>query len=247
MKMKNIRKKIVSTTLAAIISVSSFAGTIGNVSADNTPTATYSFKMVYGGLPYDQIYIDDCGFVNMYKDKDGNWDSKNWDFIYAKTQTGTGRYHINLLVVPKRNTDPILFYYDTMRSKTNKYTFENRDIQTQAFSYDIYKNNKGKWELVKGSMKNTGPYRMTLDKGHNYEVGPSSKINILGDVNNDKNIDVADITKIAAHIKGKKILSAFERKVADVKPALAASGEQDINVTDIELIAAHIKGKKRII
>ena len=59
-----------------------------------------------------------------------------------------------------------------------------------------------------------------------------------GDVNYDGEINISDITLIAAHIKGKRILSDDARKRADV------NGDGCINVTDIIKIAAHIKGKR---
>ena len=61
-----------------------------------------------------------------------------------------------------------------------------------------------------------------------------------GDVNNDGNINVTDIVKIAAHIKSKKILSETAQKAADV------NDDNKINVTDISIIAAHIKGIRAI-
>lgn len=61
---------------------------------------------------------------------------------------------------------------------------------------------------------------------------------LFGDVNTDSVINVSDITKIAAHIKGKKLLDENAQKFADV------NGDGVINVSDITKIAAHIKGKK---
>lgn len=61
---------------------------------------------------------------------------------------------------------------------------------------------------------------------------------ILGDVSGDKKINVTDITKAAAHVKGKKLLDAAARKRADT------NGDGVINVTDVTKIAAHVKGKK---
>ena len=63
---------------------------------------------------------------------------------------------------------------------------------------------------------------------------------LLGDVNGDGKINAADITKIAAHIKGIKLLSEDRLKYADV------DGNGRVNVTDIVLIAAHIKGLKTL-
>jgi hypothetical protein len=58
-----------------------------------------------------------------------------------------------------------------------------------------------------------------------------------GDVNGDGSVNVADLSKIAAHIKGKKKLSST--KNADI------NGDGSVNVTDISRIAAYIKGKKK--
>ena len=69
-------------------------------------------------------------------------------------------------------------------------------------------------------------------------VNDESKIIIKkGDVNFDKKINVTDITKVAAHIKGKKLLTGDSFKAADV------NNDNIINVTDITKIAAHIKGR----
>lgn len=61
---------------------------------------------------------------------------------------------------------------------------------------------------------------------------------MLGDVNGDGKINVTDITKVAAHIKGKKMLDDAVLQYADV------NHDGKINVSDITKIAAHIKGKK---
>ncbi|SEK89370.1 dockerin type I domain-containing protein [Ruminococcus albus] len=61
-----------------------------------------------------------------------------------------------------------------------------------------------------------------------------------GDVNGDGTINTTDLTKAAAHVKGKKILSAEEQKRADV------NGDGVVNTTDVTKIAAHVKGKKML-
>ncbi|WP_024857658.1 dockerin type I repeat-containing protein [Ruminococcus albus] len=67
--------------------------------------------------------------------------------------------------------------------------------------------------------------------------GESNTI-VKGDVNGDGSITITDITKAAAHAKGKKLLSAEEQQRADI------NGDGVVNVTDITRIAAHVKGKK---
>ena len=61
-----------------------------------------------------------------------------------------------------------------------------------------------------------------------------------GDVNADGKINAADITKIAAHIKGLKTLDGSQKSAADV------NSDGKINSADITKIAAHIKGIKTL-
>ncbi|MCR5542344.1 MAG: dockerin type I repeat-containing protein [Ruminococcus sp.] len=62
--------------------------------------------------------------------------------------------------------------------------------------------------------------------------------NTRGDVNGDGRVNITDITKIAAHIKGKRILKGDSLTNADV------NFDGKIDVTDITIIAAFIKGKR---
>ena len=61
---------------------------------------------------------------------------------------------------------------------------------------------------------------------------------LMGDVNNDGEINVSDISKLAAHIKGIRLLESTA--YADV------NNDGDVNVTDISLIAAHVKGIRQL-
>lgn len=60
----------------------------------------------------------------------------------------------------------------------------------------------------------------------------------LGDTNGDKIINISDITRTAAFVKGKKMLSDYEQKVADI------NNDGKINITDIIRLAAKVKGKR---
>ena len=62
----------------------------------------------------------------------------------------------------------------------------------------------------------------------------------LGDVNGDNAINVTDISLVAAHVKGRKALSANKFALADINK------DGSVNVTDISWIAAHVKGVKSI-
>ena len=70
------------------------------------------------------------------------------------------------------------------------------------------------------------------------EVQPAGK---KGDINGDGEINVTDISMAAAHVKGKKSLSASQIEKADV------NGDGSVTVTDISLISAHVKGIKKLI
>ncbi|SFC05078.1 dockerin type I repeat-containing protein [Ruminococcus albus] len=61
---------------------------------------------------------------------------------------------------------------------------------------------------------------------------------LKGDVSGDGKVNVTDITLIAAHVKGKKLLSEEKRAKADV------TGDGKVNISDITAVAAHVKGKR---
>ncbi|SEL20542.1 dockerin type I repeat-containing protein [Ruminococcus albus] len=63
---------------------------------------------------------------------------------------------------------------------------------------------------------------------------------ILGDVNGDGKINITDLTKVAAHVKGKKMLNADQIRRADI------NGDGSVNITDLTKLAAYVKGKKLI-
>ncbi|WP_242840453.1 dockerin type I domain-containing protein [Ruminococcus albus] len=97
-----------------------------------------------------------------------------------------------------------------------------------------YSNNKnvGTAEvIVTGIGKYSGTTSLTFEIVAKVE-------SMLGDVNGDGKLNVTDITKVAAHIKGKKMLDDAVLQYADV------NHDGKINVSDITKIAAHIKGKK---
>ncbi|WP_295153427.1 dockerin type I domain-containing protein [uncultured Ruminococcus sp.] len=89
-------------------------------------------------------------------------------------------------------------------------------------------------------------YKVKDDKNHLDTEAQCVEVTIgeieikLGDVNNDGFINVTDISKIAAHVKGIKSLTKEEMLRADVNP------DGNINVTDISKTAAHVKGIKSI-
>ena len=63
---------------------------------------------------------------------------------------------------------------------------------------------------------------------------------LRGDVSWDEKVNVADITLIAAHVKGRKMLPKDKQLVADINK------DGKVSVADISLTAAHVKGRKII-
>lgn len=85
-------------------------------------------------------------------------------------------------------------------------------------------------------------YTYTIDVTGDTEIEAKYDENfLLGDVNSDGTINVSDLSKTAAHVKGKKMLTKAEFRRADV------NRDGSVNVSDISKIAAHIKGKKSIV
>lgn len=63
---------------------------------------------------------------------------------------------------------------------------------------------------------------------------------VKGDLNGDGKVNVTDVSKVAAHVKGEKALSAAAEKAADV------NGDGAVNVADISKMAGQVKGIKPI-
>ena len=61
-----------------------------------------------------------------------------------------------------------------------------------------------------------------------------------GDANCDGKVNAADVTRVAAHVKGIRALNSEGKANADV------NGDGKVNVTDVSKIAAHVKGKKSL-
>ena len=61
-----------------------------------------------------------------------------------------------------------------------------------------------------------------------------------GDVNSDGKVNVTDVSKTAAHVKGVKSLDSAGKSKADV------NGDGKVNVTDVSKIAAQVKGVKKL-
>ena len=85
-------------------------------------------------------------------------------------------------------------------------------------------------------MKRTAAFITALTMAFSVCAISASAIN--GDVNGDGKVNVTDISIIAAHVKGKKLLNDERKARADV------NGDGKINISDITFVAAHVKGKR---
>jgi hypothetical protein len=74
------------------------------------------------------------------------------------------------------------------------------------------------------------------DDSSESEGGSSKPETLKGDLNGDNKININDLTKLAAHIKGKRLLP--DPYIADF------NNDGKINVSDLTKLAAHIKGKR---
>ena len=64
---------------------------------------------------------------------------------------------------------------------------------------------------------------------------------IKGDTTGDGNLDVSDLAKLVAHVKGIRNIEGDDALInADI------NNDGDINVTDLTLLAAHVKGIRPI-
>ena len=109
----------------------------------------------------------------------------------------------------------------------------NEKVLTKNYSYDLT-GIKNVYFLQK---KTYGGQRYALA---DIKISKNAPAFMKGDVDNNKQINVTDISMIASHIKGQKALSAAGVKAADV------DGNNQVTVADIATIAAHIKGIKAL-
>ena len=59
---------------------------------------------------------------------------------------------------------------------------------------------------------------------------------VMGDVSGDARINMGDVSKLYAHIKGTNMLTGVTLFMADI------SGDGQINMGDLSMLYAHIKG-----
>ncbi|SFC59858.1 dockerin type I domain-containing protein [Ruminococcus albus] len=144
--------------------------------------------------------------------------------------------NINNLTIKLSQTS---YTYDGTAKKPTVTITDGSRTLTNGSDYSVsYSNNTN---VGTAAVNITGKGNYTGTASLSFKIVKKGETAITkGDVNGDGSITITDITKAAAHAKGKKLLSAEELKRADI------NGDGVVNVSDITRIAAHVKGKKLI-
>lgn len=117
------------------------------------------------------------------------------------------------------------------------------EIGEQAFGYDYDLGGVGQYKLDGFTIighKGSAAEKYAKEEGFTFidqEEG-SEIVKVKGDLFVDGSVNVVDLSVLAAHIKGKKMLK-------DVTAA-DFNGDGKTDVTDLSKLAAHIKGKKML-
>jgi outer membrane protein assembly factor BamB len=149
-------------------------------------------------------------------------------FVYMADENPTDEeYTVTITKGPKNIVNKIAA--DDLTFSVDKLTTDD-EVLTASVAYGLYDGNGAK---VSASSDIDVLVAETEDQ---YKRALAGK----GDVNGDGKINVADIAKIAAHVKDKKLLDKYSLNAADV------NADGSVNVTDIVVTAAHVKGKRLI-
>ena len=134
------------------------------------------------------------------------------------TSFGSSGANLNLQLIPSGSQEPVC---ETTTGENN----DNFDFSgVEAGSY-----------IVRVSKENhvTRDYEVTVGED---PVNLDVKLHLVGDINGDGNINVADYMPVLAHAKGVSDLSGYSKLCGDI------TEDDNINVADYMPILAHAKG-----
>ncbi|MBQ8966190.1 leucine-rich repeat protein [Ruminococcus sp.] len=80
--------------------------------------------------------------------------------------------------------------------------------------------------------------KYAVDNGIAYNYAESAPVTLKGDISGDGDINVTDLSALAAHVKSIRALSSTALEAADV------NSDGEVDVTDLTKLAAHVKGIK---
>ena len=125
-----------------------------------------------------------------------------------------------------------------LKSVTVPATVTNIGEYALGFYYDSDRNKQVIEDFVINGTAGSAAEKYAKENGiHFNAVEP---VGMLGDLNDDGKINVTDISKAAAHVKGIRPLDANKQKLADVNK------DGKLNAADITRLAAHVKGIRKI-
>ena len=198
-------------------------------------TASPVWTWTESGLSYDVTVGFKCGACGDIKEVKAAVSSSN-DGV-ATTYTATAEFDGEKFTDTKtvENTYSVTVNGGTV-TEGSKDTYHYNDTVTVTANDDPKFSG---WYLGDTLVSEDRTYTFTIQ--NNIELTAKYEKEFKpGDVNADGSVNITDVAKVAAHVKGVKKLTDDEMTRAEV------SGDGIIGVTDISKIAAHVKGVKKL-
>ncbi|EXM40143.1 hypothetical protein RASY3_06655, partial [Ruminococcus albus SY3] len=194
-------------------------------------TVKVGSKTLTKGTDYTAVYSDNTAAGTAYVTIRG---------MGAYTGSVTKIFTINKKSISNltMNLSQTSYTYDGTAKKPKVTVKDGSRTLVSGTDYSVSYSNNTNAGTASVTVTGKGNYTGTASLSFRIVKKGESNTIVKGDVNGDGSITITDITKAAAHAKGKKLLSAEELKRADI------NGDGVVNVTDITRIAAHVKGKK---
>jgi len=194
-------------------------------------TVKVGSKTLTKGTDYTAVYSDNTAAGTAYVTIRG---------IGAYTGSVTKNFTISKKSISNltMNLSQTSYTYDGTAKKPKVTVKDGSRTLVSGTDYSVSYSNNTNAGTASVTVTGKGNYTGTASLSFRIVKKGESNTIVKGDVNGDGSITITDITKAAAHAKGKKLLSAEEQQRADI------NGDGVVNVTDITRIAAHVKGKK---
>lgn len=183
----------------------------GRIRAVGNGTAKVTVKATDGSNKTTTINVNveiKCSSIRIYNKPSGDITSKAYVTAYA-------------IPMNAKNT-------------TLKYSIKDTKIATVSQSGVITPVSKGSTELYIETTDGTN-IKETIPITVNVETASEGEDYLLGDVNNDKKVNLIDYTKILAHVKRTSLLTGKSLKAADVNK------DGKVNLVDYTKVLAHVK------
>jgi len=194
-------------------------------------TVKVGSKTLTKGTDYTAVYSDNTAAGTAYVTIRG---------MGAYTGSVTKNFTISKKSISNltMNLSQTSYTYDGTAKKPKVTVKDGSRTLVSGTDYSVSYSNNTNAGTASVTVTGKGNYTGTASLSFRIVKKGESNTIVKGDVNGDGSITITDITKAAAHAKGKKLLSAEEQQRADI------NGDGVVNVTDITRIAAHVKGKK---